>query len=66
MTQFFTLIDFIGHLKAIEHDMHALGPKIIEKVCQMVAAEAKRVIGKGPRAEARNNGRARAQWFCCQ
>ena len=49
----FTLVGFVAKLGAIEHDMKEIGPAIIRKACQMVADEAKRVIGKvtstGPR-----------------
>jgi phage gpG-like protein len=45
MTQTFTLLGFVAHLKAVEHDMNALGPAVVSKACEMVCAEAKRVIG---------------------
>ena len=47
MSQVFSLLGFVAHLKTIERDMHTLGPMIVEKACAMVAAEARRVIGKG-------------------
>jgi 4-hydroxy-tetrahydrodipicolinate synthase len=34
-----------AQLKAIQHDMHAVGPAIVARGCEMVAAEAKRVLG---------------------
>ena len=43
----FTLVGFVAKLGAIEHDMKEIGPAIIRKACQMVADEAKRVIGEG-------------------
>jgi hypothetical protein len=45
MTGVFTLLGFVAQLKAIEHDMHELGPAIVAKACKMVCDEAKRVIG---------------------
>src|SRR6267142_5231921 len=47
MTQTFTLLGFVAHLKAVEHDMNALGPAVVAKACEMVAEEARRVIGEG-------------------
>jgi phage gpG-like protein len=47
MTGVFTVLGFVAKLKAIEHDMDALGPAIIRKACEMVAEEARRVIGEG-------------------
>src|SRR5882672_4578991 len=47
MTQTFSLLGFVAHLKAVEHDMNALGPAIVAKACEMVAEEARRVIGVG-------------------
>ena len=46
MTQTFTLLGFVAHLKNIEHDYHKVGPRIIEQACQMVAAAARRAIGR--------------------
>ena len=31
MTQVFTLVEFVAKLKAIEHDMHDLGPAIVAR-----------------------------------
>jgi hypothetical protein len=47
MTQTFSLLGFVAHLHAVERDMEALGPAIVKRACEMVAAEAKRVIGVG-------------------
>ena len=47
MTQTFTLLSFVAHLKAVEHDMNALGPAVVAKACELVAEEARRVIGEG-------------------
>jgi phage gpG-like protein len=45
MAGIFTIPEFIGKLGAIERDMNALGPAIIARACELVAAEAKRVLG---------------------
>ena len=42
----FSLLGFIAELPAIEADLHAAGPKIIERACQMVQKKAKSAIGK--------------------
>jgi phage gpG-like protein len=47
MSGVFTLLGFVAHLKAIEHDMHELGPAIVARACEMVCTEAKRVLGEG-------------------
>ena len=47
MTGVYSILGFVAKLKAIEHDMHDLGPAIVARACQLVAAEAKRVIGEG-------------------
>ncbi len=44
MTQVFTLIGFVAKLKAIEHDMHDLGPAIVARACEMVANAAKEAL----------------------
>jgi hypothetical protein len=47
MTQTFTLLGFVAHLKNIEHTYHhELGPRIIRKAAEMVAKAAKDRIGK--------------------
>jgi phage gpG-like protein len=43
----YTVLGFVAQLKAIETDMHALGPAIVARACEMVCEEAKRVIGEG-------------------
>jgi hypothetical protein len=46
MTQFFDLLGFVAQLPAIERDIEASGPKIIERACQMIQKKAKAAIGK--------------------
>ena len=41
----FTLLEFAAKLGEIEHDMKEIGPAIVAKACEMVCAEAKRVLG---------------------
>jgi hypothetical protein len=43
-TKVFSLAEFIVHLGVVEREMHQLGSKIIEKACEMVCEEAKRVM----------------------
>jgi phage gpG-like protein len=43
----YSILGFVAQLKAIEHDMNALGPAIVARACEMVCEEAKRVIGEG-------------------
>ena len=43
----YSVLGFVAKLKAIEHDMNALGPAIVARACEMVCEEAKRVIGEG-------------------
>jgi hypothetical protein len=45
MSEIFTVLGFVAKLGAIERDMHELGPAIVARACEMVCAEAKRVIG---------------------
>src|SRR6267378_3124937 len=47
MTGVYSILSFVAHLKAVEHDMNALGPAVVAKACEMVAEEARRVIGEG-------------------
>src|ERR1700682_3225031 len=47
MTGIYSVVGFIAKLKTIELEMKVLGPAIIAHACEMVAAEAKRVIGEG-------------------
>jgi hypothetical protein len=42
----FDLLGFIAELPAIERDLEASGPKIIERACQIVQKKAKAAIGK--------------------
>jgi phage gpG-like protein len=46
-TGIYSVLGFVAKLAAIERDMEALGPAIIRKACEMVAEEARRVIGEG-------------------
>ncbi len=41
----YSILGFVAELKAIEHDFEALGPKIIERACQIVQKKAKATIG---------------------
>lgn len=41
----FSLLGFAAELHAIERDLEATGPKIIERACQIVQARAKKTIG---------------------
>jgi phage gpG-like protein len=47
MSGVFTLVGFAAHLGAIERDLDTVGPAIVARACEMVCAEAKRVIGEG-------------------
>jgi phage gpG-like protein len=47
MTGVFSILGFVAHLKAVEHDTKEVGHAIIVKACMMVCAEAKRVLGVG-------------------
>jgi phage gpG-like protein len=44
-TGVFSILGFVAHLKAIEHDMHEAESAIIAKACQMVANAAKEALG---------------------
>jgi hypothetical protein len=46
MVKLFDIAGFIAELPAIERDLHATGPMIIEKACQIVEKKAKAAIGK--------------------
>jgi hypothetical protein len=46
MMREFTLLGFIAELPAIERDIAASGPMIVEKACQIVQAKAQRAIGR--------------------
>ena len=45
MSELFTLLGFAAELHAIDRDLEALGPKIIERACQIVQKKAKAAIG---------------------
>lgn len=45
MTKMFSLLQFIAELPAIERDVQAAGPKIVEQACKIVQARARRTIG---------------------
>jgi phage gpG-like protein len=47
MTGVYSVLEFAAKLKTIELEMNVLGPAIIAHACELVAAEAKRVIGEG-------------------
>jgi hypothetical protein len=42
----FTILEFLAEIPAIERDLHATGPKIIEQACKIVQKKAKAAIGK--------------------
>jgi phage gpG-like protein len=42
----FDILGFIAELPAIERDLHAAGPMIVEKACQIVQRKAKSAIGR--------------------
>ena len=46
MTKLFDLLGFIAELPAIERDLHAAGPLIVEKACKIVQKKAKAAIGR--------------------
>jgi len=46
VTQTFSLLGFIAHLENVEHNIHEIGPRIIRKACEMVAAQARSAIGQ--------------------
>jgi phage gpG-like protein len=45
MTKIFSLLDFVAEIRAIQRDLEATGPMIIEKACQIVQKKAKAAIG---------------------
>ena len=47
MTGVFSILGFVAQLGTIEKNLHELGPAIVARACEMVCAEAKRVIGEG-------------------
>jgi hypothetical protein len=46
MTKVFSLLGFIAELPALERDLHASGPKIIEQACKIIQKQAKSAIGR--------------------
>jgi hypothetical protein len=46
LTKVFSLLGFIAEIPAIQRDLEASGPKIIEKACQIVQKRAKAAIGQ--------------------
>jgi hypothetical protein len=46
MTGVMSILEFVAQTKAIEHDLHELGPAIVARACELVAKQAKRAIGK--------------------
>jgi phage gpG-like protein len=42
-----SILEFVAKTKAIEHDMKEVSHAIVARACEMVCAEAKRVIGEG-------------------
>jgi phage gpG-like protein len=42
----FSLLEFAAELKAIDHDLEAMGPEIVERACQIVQKKAKSAMGK--------------------
>jgi hypothetical protein len=46
VTKVFDLLGFIAELPAIERDLHATGPMIIKRACEIVEKKAKSAIGK--------------------
>jgi hypothetical protein len=46
MTGVMSILEFVAKTKAIEQDMHEVGPAIIARACELVAKQAKRAIGK--------------------
>jgi phage gpG-like protein len=47
MTGLMSILEFVAKTKAMEHDMKKVEHAIIARACEMVCAEAKRVIGEG-------------------
>jgi hypothetical protein len=46
MTKLFDLVGFAAQMRAVDHDLEALGPKIVERACQIIQKKAKAAIGK--------------------
>jgi hypothetical protein len=47
LTGVFTILGFVEHLHKVEKEMKEVEAAIVAKACEMVCAEAKRVIGVG-------------------
>jgi phage gpG-like protein len=47
MTGVMSILEFVAKTKAIDHDLKKVEHAIIVKACEMVAGEARRVIGEG-------------------
>jgi phage gpG-like protein len=45
MSEIYSVLGFVAKLKTIELEMNVLGPAIIARACELVCAEAKRVLG---------------------
>jgi phage gpG-like protein len=41
----YSILGFVAHLKAVEHDLKQVEHAIVARACEMVCEEAKRVIG---------------------
>jgi hypothetical protein len=52
MTKVFSILEFLAEIPAIEHDLHASGPMIVEQACKIVQKKAKAAIGKEHEMEA--------------
>lgn len=46
MTRLFSILEFVAELPAIERDIAATGPMIVEKACQIIHKKAKAAIGR--------------------
>jgi hypothetical protein len=47
MTGVMSILEFVAKTKAIDHDLKTVGHAIVARACEMVHAEARRVIGEG-------------------
>jgi phage gpG-like protein len=47
MTGVMSILEFVAETKSIEHDLKKVEHAIVARACEMVCAEAKRVIGEG-------------------
>lgn len=46
MSKLFDLVSFAAEMRAIDRDLAAVGPKIVERACQIIQKKAKAAIGK--------------------